>query len=51
MEPSPPPESTDWRVWAIAYILAMAAFEDSENKRAATAECLDQHRDGPTNGS
>ncbi len=31
-------------LWAAAYVGAVGAYEDSENKRAETADCLDQHR-------
>ncbi len=44
LRPPAPPTTTDWRGWAAAYVGALGAFEDSENKRAATADCLDQHR-------
>jgi len=44
LTPPPPPDSTDYRRWAKAYVGAVGAYEDSENKRAATAECLDAHR-------
>lgn len=42
--PPDPPTVADWRKWAAAYVGALGAYEDSENKRAATADCLDQHR-------
>lgn len=44
MTPPPPPNSTDYRLWASAYTWAVNAFTDSENKRRATADCLDAHR-------
>lgn len=44
MTPPPPPDSTDWRLWALAYVGAVNADTDSENKRRATADCLDAHR-------
>ncbi len=37
-----PPESTDWMAWAAAYVVAQYAVADRDNKRAATADCLDQ---------
>lgn len=42
--PPAPPKIPDWRKWAAAYVGALGAYEDSENKRAATADCLDQHQ-------
>lgn len=42
--PPAPPTGRDWVRWAAAYVGAVGAFEDSENKRAETADCLDQHR-------
>lgn len=36
-----PPESTDWMEWAQAYVRAQWAVVDRDNKRAATADCLD----------
>lgn len=44
MTPPAPPESTDWRLWALAYVGATNAYTDSQNKRRATADCLDAHR-------
>lgn len=37
-----PPESTDWMAWAQAYVQAQWAIVDRDNKRAATADCLDE---------
>lgn len=37
-----PPESTDWMAWASAYVVAQYAVADRDNKRAATADCLDE---------
>lgn len=45
--PPPPPSGSDltkWKRWAAAYVGAVGAFEDSENKRSETADCLDRHR-------
>lgn len=42
--PPAPPRVPDWMLWAAAYVGAVGAYEDSENKRAETADCLDQHR-------
>lgn len=42
--PPEPPTVPEWRKWAAAYVGALGAYEDSENKRAYTADCLDQHR-------
>lgn len=45
--PPPPPSGSDlqkWKKWAAAYVGAVGAYEDSEGKRAHTADCLDQHR-------
>lgn len=36
-----PPDSTDWMAWARAYVVAQYAVVDRDNKRAATADCLD----------
>ena len=44
MTPPAPPNSSDWRLWALVYTGAVNAFADSENKRRATADCLDAHR-------
>lgn len=33
---------TDWMAWAKAYVIAQYAIVDRDNKRAATADCLDQ---------
>ncbi len=33
---------TDWMAWAQAYVQAQWAVVDRDNKRAATADCLDQ---------
>ena len=44
LKPPPPPNSRDYRKWADAYTGAVGAYEDSENKRAATADCMDEHR-------
>lgn len=33
--------STDWMAWAQAYVRAQWAVVDRDNKRAATADCLD----------
>lgn len=33
---------TDWMAWALAYVQAQWAVVDRDNKRAATADCLDQ---------
>jgi len=44
MTPPAPPTNSDWRLWALAYTGAVNAFTDSENKRRATADCLDEHR-------
>lgn len=46
MEPPQPENTTDWRIWRALYAGAVWAFTDSQNKRAATADCLDQHRSG-----
>lgn len=43
LTPPPPPNTTDYRPWARAYVGAVGAYEDSENKRGATADCLDAH--------
>ncbi len=37
-----PPESTDWMAWAQWGVAAQWAIVDRDNKRAATADCLDQ---------
>lgn len=42
--PPAPPMGRDWLKWAAAYVGAVGAYEDSENKRAHTADCLDEHR-------
>lgn len=45
--PPAPPSGSDlekWKKWSAAYVGAVGAYEDSENKRAHTADCLDQHR-------
>lgn len=45
--PPPPPSGAsakDWEAWRKAYVGALNAYTDSENKRAATADCLDAHR-------
>jgi len=34
--------SLDWMAWAQAYVQAQWAIVDRDNKRAATADCLDQ---------
>lgn len=44
LTPPPPPDSDDYRRWVKAYVGAVGAYEDSENKRAATADCLDAHK-------
>lgn len=44
LTPPPPPDSDDYRKWAKSYIGAVGAYEDSENKRGATADCLDAHK-------
>ena len=44
MTPPAPPDSSDYRLWAGAYVGAVNAYTDSENKRRATADCLDAHR-------
>ena len=44
LTPPPPPDSDDYRRWAKAYVGAVGAYEDSENKRDATADCLDAHK-------
>lgn len=44
LRPPAPPNDRDWVKWSAAYVGAAGAYEDSENKRAATADCLDQHR-------
>lgn len=33
---------TDWMAWAQAYVVAQYAVVDRDNKRAATADCLDE---------
>lgn len=33
---------TDWMAWAQAYVVAQYAVVDRDNKRAATADCLDK---------
>lgn len=33
---------TDWMAWAKAYVVAQYAVVDRDNKRAATADCLDR---------
>lgn len=33
---------TDWMAWAKAYVVAQYAVVDRDNKRAATADCLDK---------
>lgn len=38
----PPVEWWDWRAWAKAYVIAQYAVVDRDNKRAATADCLDE---------
>lgn len=40
----PPTEvhATDWMAWAQAYVRAQWAVVDRDNKRAATADCLDE---------
>lgn len=35
-------EATDWMAWAQAYVQAQWAIVDRDNKRAATADCLDK---------
>lgn len=42
---APPVGSKDWRRWASAYISAALAYEDSETKRAETADCMDKQRE------
>lgn len=37
-----PPESTDWMAWAQWGVAAQWAIVDRDNKRATTADCLDQ---------
>lgn len=32
----------DWMAWARAYVVAQWAIVDRDNKRAATADCLDE---------
>ncbi|KAK6697469.1 hypothetical protein SNK04_014041 [Fusarium graminearum] len=44
LRPPAPPNVAEWKPWAAAYVGAVGAYEDSENKRAHTAECLDEHR-------
>ncbi len=44
LRPPAPPTDRDWVKWSAAYVGAVGAYEDSENKRAYTAECLDEHR-------
>lgn len=44
MTPPGPPANDDYRLWALAYVGAVNAYTDSENKRRATADCLDAHR-------
>lgn len=47
LRPPPPPSGSDlekWKKWSEAYVGAVGAYEDSENKRGHTADCLDQHR-------
>ena len=42
---APPPDGPavlDWRAWAQAYVSAQWAIVDRDNKRAATADCLDE---------
>ena len=36
------PAVLDWRAWAQAYVSAQWAIVDRDNKRAATADCLDE---------
>lgn len=45
MEPPAPENTTDWRIWRALYVGAVWAYVDSESKRAATADCLDKHRE------
>ena len=33
---------TDWMAWAAAYVQAQYAVVDRDNKRTATADCLDE---------
>ncbi|AVO24072.1 hypothetical protein [Xanthomonas phage XPP8] len=35
-------DATDWMAWARAYVIAQWAIVDRDNKRAATADCLDK---------
>lgn len=42
---APPPEGLavfDWTAWAQAYVASQWAIVDRDNKRAATADCLDR---------
>lgn len=34
--------ATDWMAWAQAYVASQWAIVDRDNKRAATADCLDE---------
>ena len=44
MTPPAPPSTNNYLLWALAYTGAVNAYTDSENKRRATADCLDEHR-------
>ena len=47
MLPPSPPNSDDYRLWALAYVGAVNAYTDSEQKRASTADCIEKLRTGP----
>jgi hypothetical protein len=41
----PAPQSTDWRVWAKAWIQAVGVVTQERELRTATADCYDRHRE------
>lgn len=41
-EPPSGADVTDWMAWAKAYVIAQYAVADRDNKRSATADCLDE---------
>lgn len=41
-DPPTGPETQDWTAWARAYVASQWAIVDRDNKRRATADCLDE---------